>query len=153
MSAFWINSRNFLIGIGLIAFIGFIFWAGSNFESKNINVSGHNLKAWIADDPAEQTHGLSGKESMPANYGMLFVMPIKKITPFWMKDMNFPLDFIWLDNGTIVDITANVPPCKSEEACPTISPSVPINYVLEVNSGWAATNGIAIGQSVTGLPQ
>jgi len=153
MSAFWIKSRNFLIGIGLIAFIGFIFWSGRNFESKRINVSGHYLRTWIADDPAEQAHGLSGKKSMANDRGMLFILPVEKITSFWMKDMKFSLDFIWIDNGTIVDIDTNVPPCQPGQDCPTISPQSPINYVLEVNSGWIAANNISIGQSVTGLPK
>jgi hypothetical protein len=153
MSAFLHNLKNLFIGLGLIAFIGFIFWAGSNFESKKIIVAGNNLRAWIADDPAEQAKGLSGKESMPDDRGMLFILPVKKITSFWMKGMKFPLDFIWLDNSQIIDITPNVPPCKSEENCPTISPSAPINYVLEVNSGWVSANNVSIGQSVTGLPE
>lgn len=142
--------KNFLIGLGLIVFIGFIFWAGRNFESKTIRVGGHNLRAWIANDPAEQAKGLSGKESMPQDRGMLFVLPVKKVTPFWMKGMNFSLDFIWINDGTIVDITESVVPCSDETNCPQIIPKVPVNYVLEVNSGWVTTNGITIGQSVTG---
>lgn len=152
MSAFWINTRNFLIGLGLIAFIGFIFWAGSNFETRKISVAGHTLKVWIADDPAEQAKGLSGKDEMPANRGMLFVMPVKDITQFWMKDMNFALDFIWIDNGTIVEIDQNIPSCESGSDCPAISPAYPVNYILEVNSGWVAANNISVGQSVTDLP-
>lgn len=142
--------KNFLIGLGLIVFIGFIFWAGRNFESKAITVGGHNLKVWIANDPAEQARGLSGKESMPQDRGMLFVLPVEKVTSFWMKDMNFSLDFIWINDGAIVDITESVVPCNDESNCPQITPKVPVNYVLEVNSGWVATNGITIGQSVSG---
>jgi uncharacterized membrane protein (UPF0127 family) len=153
MSAFWIKTRNFLIGLGLIVFVGFIFWAGSNFESKTISVAGHNLKIWIADDPAEQAKGLSGKDSMFDNRGMLFVMALREVTSFWMKDMKFPLDFIWIDNGTIVGIDQNIPPCESESDCPAISPSAPVNYVLEVNAGWVTANNISIGQSVIGLPE
>lgn len=152
MRAFWINTRNFLIGIGLIVFIGFIFWSGSNFESKTISVAEHSLKVWIADDPAEQAKGLSGKDAMPDNRGMLFVMPVKDITQFWMKDMNFALDFIWIDNGTIVEIDQNISPCGPESDCPAIAPSYPVNYILEVNSGWVAANDISVGQSVSGLP-
>ena len=153
MSAFLHNMKNLLIGLGLIAFIGFIFWSGRNFETDRVSVAGHNLKVWLADDPAEQSHGLSGKKSMPDDRGMLFVMPVRKTTSFWMKGMNFSLDFIWLDNSTIVDISTNVLPCKSDDSCPTIMPKAPVNYVLEVNSGWAAANNVAIGQSVSGLPE
>lgn len=145
--------KNFLIGIGLIVFIGFIFWAGRNFETKTIQVDGHSLRAWIANDPAEQVKGLSGKEAMPQNRGMLFVMPVEKITSFWMKGMNFSLDFIWIDKGSIVEITENVAPCEKDMQCPLVAPSVPVNYVLEVNAGWVSANNISVGQSVTGMPE
>ena len=98
----------------------------------------------IADTPAKRTQGLSGVVSLPENNGMLFVFDESHIPAFWMYDMNFALDFIWIHNNTVVDITENVPPPApnaTKQQLPTYSPNAPVNMVLELNAGWVARNG------------
>ena len=86
---------------------------------------------------------MSNREKLPANAGMLFVFDQPDYHSFWMKDMLFAIDIIWIDeNKKIVDITHNAEP----ESYPKIfQPSSPAQYVLEVNSFWAAEHGIVIG--------
>jgi uncharacterized membrane protein (UPF0127 family) len=62
-----------------------------------------------------------------------------------MKDMNFPLDIIFLGSDyRIVDILYSAPPCGSGE-CPKVTPQDKFRYALEVNSGWSRENGLKIG--------
>lgn len=92
--------------------------------------------------------GLSGREELGAQSGMLFIFKQPAIHRFWMPDMNFPLDMIWIGDGTVADISENVP-ADFDPANPTFySPSVPVRYVLEVNAGFAARHGIRIGDAV-----
>ncbi len=100
--------------------------------------------------------GLSGKTKMADNEGMLFDFGNKEGTPgFWMKDMKFNLDFIWIDQNKIVGITANVPAPVDDNGLkirdndlPTYYPPSVVNQVLEVNSGWTEKNKIKTGDEV-----
>jgi len=80
---------------------------------------------------------------MPANEGMLFVFS-KPIEPaFWMKNMFFPIDIIWIDSTrTVVGITKKISPSTFPE---TFYPPSPVKYVLEVNAGQAEANNIVEG--------
>ena len=83
---------------------------------------------------------------------MLFIHDDEKRYTFWMKDMRFALDMLWIDAGcTVADISAEVPPPEpgqSDRSLPLISPETPVLHVLEINSGTAAGLGIAIGDAV-----
>jgi uncharacterized membrane protein (UPF0127 family) len=71
---------------------------------------------------------------------------------FWMPDMNFNLDFIWIDQNQVVGITPNVPKPSSPDAAtstlPIYYPPSPVNWVVEVNAGWAEANKIKTGDEV-----
>lgn len=102
----------------------------------------------VADTPEKQGRGLSGRLELGPDEGMLFIFPEPKRASFWMKDMEFYLDLIWIDEGfQIRDISTNLPPCNTNQ-CPTYRPKEPIKYVLEVNAGLAEKNSIKIGDSV-----
>jgi hypothetical protein len=79
---------------------------------------------------------------------MLFILGSKGIPTFWMKDMNFPLDFIWIDDDQVVDVTKNVPPPSPGESLAIYSPKAPSNYVLELNAGTVDEYQISIGDKV-----
>lgn len=112
-----------------------------------ITVGGKNLTVDIADDPLEQSRGLSGREILNENEGMLFVFPISHIPSFWMKDMNFSLDMIWITEAwQIAEITKNISPDTFPK---TFSPESAVKYVLEVNAGWSDRNKIRVGDKVT----
>ncbi len=84
---------------------------------------------------------------------MLFVFQEERQHTFWMKDMLFPLDIIWINSGcAIADIIADVPnpsPEQEDGALPTYSPSAPGVYVLELNAGVAAASGLRTGDLIT----
>ena len=106
----------------------------------------------LAETSQQVTRGLSGRDSLPPGTGMLFVHKEEKRYTFWMKDMRFPLDMIWIDaRCTVADISAQVPapdPGQSDRSLPLISPNTPVLHVLEINAGVAAGEGVSIGDAV-----
>ena len=111
-----------------------------------IGVSGVELTAELADTAEKRTLGLSGREKLGANEAMLFVFADSSIRPFWMTDMNFSLDIIWIDeNKKIIDITKNTLPDSYPR---TFSPLLPAKYVLEVDAGFVDESKTEIGDGV-----
>ena len=118
-----------------------------NFEDTTyINIAGKNIKAEIVDSDEERNKGLGGRKSIGKDEGMLFIFPTPANYSFWMKDMRFPIDIIWIDeNKKISAISENVSP----DTYPTsFSSSEPVKYVLEVNAGWVDRNGLKMGEKV-----
>lgn len=104
------------------------------------------LKVDVVDTPVLREQGLSGRGSLQALEGMLFVFDEAGIYHFWMKEMNFPIDIIWIgDDFRVVDITHSA----SEDSFPqTFAPKVPARYVLEVNAGFSREYGVSIGDII-----
>lgn len=103
----------------------------------------------LAISPDERARGLSGRSALGQDQGMLFVHESSAFYSFWMKDMQFSIDIIWIDeNNTVVDITRNISPDSFPQS---FQPIAPAQYVLEVNAGFADTNSIKIKDVVVGL--
>lgn len=112
-----------------------------------IRINDLAISVEIADSPDEWNRGLSGRAALPHDRGMLFIFPKPGIYPFWMPNMHFPIDIIWIGQDLrIVDITMNVPPDSYPQR---FSPRSPAQYVLEVHAGFAAHHNIKVGDSVT----
>jgi uncharacterized protein len=103
-----------------------------------------SLKLEYALTPLERQKGLSGREKIPEDYGMLFVFPEEGMYGFWMKDTLSPLDIFWLDaKGQVVSIAESV----ATSSYPNVFyPSAPALYVLETKNGFAKQHGITVGQ-------
>ena len=96
--------------------------------------NGKCFKLEIADTNEERSTGLMNHESLQEDAGMWFVFDKDDKHLFWMKDMKFPIDIIWIDsNYNVVDIKRDARPCKDD--CEIYSPSKEVRYVLEVNAG------------------
>ena len=75
-----------------------------------IMFAGVVLTVDLATTPEEQQRGLSGRASMSADRGMLFVFNQEGQWSFWMHEMNFPLDIIWFNaNRQVVFIEQDLP--------------------------------------------
>ncbi len=143
----------FLIFGVAIFFFPSVFKRTFNIEnySKTIVVGGKNVRTEIADTPAKIEQGLSDKEKMCSDCGMLFVFDQKGVYPFWMRRMHFDIDILWLAGDRIVDITfsAKAPQKEEFDRPKTVYQSkVPVDKVLEVNAGWVEKNGIKVGDVV-----
>jgi len=100
----------------------------------------------VADSPDTQTQGLSNRPSLPENTGMIFIFNEYRRRNFWMKEMQFPIDMIWISDTRVVGIEKNVPTPTSSQLLIYTSPEA-VNYVVEVNAGWADRHGISVGSS------
>jgi len=120
-------------------------------EETEVKINNQVITAEIADTTYLRDRGLSYRDSLMENRGMLFVFRPANLPRFWMKDMRFPLDIIWIDDDRVVDIDENLPNPSAEtplNQLPTYSPKSIVNYVLEVNAGYVAQNAIKIGDRV-----
>lgn len=122
-------------------------------EVKKVNVIIGEIviPSEIADTDQSRELGLSYRKQLEAGSGMLFSFNSLVKPVFWMKDMLFPLDIIWIKEDKIVDIHKNVPIPKPGEdlyQLPKYSPRQAVNFVLEVNAGFTNQNGIKVGDSV-----
>lgn len=128
----------------------------------NIFLSDHQLiKAQIADSPRltlevvttpeSCTQGLSDRKEIGSD-GMLFIYPKSASYAFWMKNMHFDLDLIWIQNTTVVDITYGAKaPSPGQADLPLYSPSSAVDMVLEVKAGDAKAWQIKIGSKLNFL--
>lgn len=105
----------------------------------------HAVAVEVARTDETRAHGLMDRERLDAEAGMLFVFDETELHTFWMKNTLIPLDMIFIDDtGRIVGI---VPRAEPRTLTPR-DPGVPSRYVLEVNGGWAAAHGVAVGDTV-----
>ena len=96
--------------------------------------------------PAVQAQGLSDTPDLAPDTGMLFVFPSDSVVPFWMKDMRYSLDIVWIgSDGTVKDITPDLAPSTYPNS---FVPKVPVRYALEVPAGFAMANHVVIGTKV-----
>ena len=108
------------------------------------------MKVELALTPEEQTQGFSGRSGLGENEGMLFVFDTPGKYGFWMKDMLFPIDMIWLappssggvNELQIVFIKKNATPESYPE---TFVPDQDARYVLEVPAGFSERNDLQVG--------
>ncbi len=121
-----------------------IFTAAACNTTPTMTINGHKLDIEIVDTNDERRLGLSNRDSMPENHGMLFVFENEIEHSFWMKDMRFDLDFIWIKDEKVVQITPNV----SKNSTEIYKPNVPVDSVLEVNAGWITEKGVRVGDSI-----
>jgi uncharacterized membrane protein (UPF0127 family) len=104
------------------------------------------LEAEVVDTPASRELGLSGRPQMGDDEGMLFVFDVPGRYGFWMKDMKYPLDIVWInENGIVVNIERGLTPDTYPKAYTNQSDS---SYVLEINSGTSERFGLYLGSKV-----
>ena len=116
------------------------------YATTTISAPKGNIVVQIADTSNEQTQGLSDRLGLAEGTGMIFVFNSPAPQYMWMKDMNFALDMVWLDqNKKVVHIAADATPQSYEKNPPEIFFSeTPALYVIELPSGDAGRFGIAL---------
>ena len=117
----------FLIGLG--------FWQSLK-KSPTAKIGNYTFKLYIAKTAQDKELGLSKYKNLAKDMGMLFPFEKPDYYSFWMKQMKFPIDIIYIKDGKIVTIYKNVsPPKKAAEGLLIYKPQVPSNMVLEINAG------------------
>lgn len=121
---------------------------GSKIKYSQIKIKDKKIKAEVADNLESRLKGLSGRKSLCSNCGMIFVFERADIYPFWMKEMNFPLDIIWIKDKKIVEIAGSAPTPAAAGQVMNYTPNAPADLVLEVNAGFCEKNGVKIEDGV-----
>jgi uncharacterized membrane protein (UPF0127 family) len=115
-------------------------------KDGRINFAGIQINVQIAKTTGEQEKGLGGKQCLAANQGMLFEFGKSDYYSFWMKDMKFPIDMIWIDSKhQVVDIKADVSPRSYPKSFTNYAPA---QDVLELKSGQAVKLGLKTGSAL-----
>lgn len=128
---------------------------GSRAESRRdvtspegwVTIRGQRVAVELAITPAEQQLGLGQRDTLAWDDGMLFLYDKPGFYRFWMKDMRFDIDIVWIRGDRIVDISHRVPHVPGENG-PTVSPVELVDKVLEVPAGYATALGWRSGQPV-----
>lgn len=121
-------------------------------EPPAVDVGGRSWPVELAISPEDRQMGLSDRESLPAYTGMLFIFEGDQHLSFWMKDMQFPLDMVWIDSTChVADVTLGAPPPEPGQEpvdLPRYRPESPARFVLEINAGEFEESGLAVGAAV-----
>lgn len=116
-----------------------------------VKIDRTSVRADVASSEASRNKGLAGRNPLQDTQGMLFIFPETSAASFWMKGMTFPIDIIWINNNTVIEVTPNLPPPvpgTADEQLIRYSPTGPVDQVVEVATGWAASHGIQPGDPV-----
>ena len=111
-----------------------------------VKIDDTKVLAELVNTQEKRAKGLSNREKLKEDTGMLFVFDGLGLHGIWMKDMNFAIDILWInENMTIIDIKQDA---KIESFPEVFLPKENAKYVLEVNAGFVNTNNIKIGDKI-----
>ena len=124
---------------------------------RRLKVGQAEVRVEVAVTAEQKSRGLAGRENLAEGEGMMFVFSsIGRSASggeqpgqygFWMKGMKFPLDFVWIADNKVVEITEDIP-VDVNESPKVYQPQPAIDAMLEVNAGWAGRNGVKVGDRV-----
>jgi uncharacterized membrane protein (UPF0127 family) len=127
--------------------------ARSGLDIVSISIGRAVFRAEVAATEGDRIQGLSGREGLAEDTGMLFVYEDRAAGAFWMHGMRFTLDFIWISaDCRVVDLHQDVPPPEPgtpDAELDILQSDEPAAYVLEVNAGDVARHGILPGMVVS----
>ncbi|MCI5108745.1 MAG: DUF192 domain-containing protein [Candidatus Pacebacteria bacterium] len=141
----------FATGVALISlsFILVLYKTEGNVpldRQYTLNLRENTINLEVASDYSLRIKGLSGRESLSSDTGMLFVFPEDGLHGIWMKDMNFSIDIIWLSSDfEVVNFKKHVSP---DTYPTTFKPTSPARYVIEISNGSIDRFGIKIGEKL-----
>lgn len=153
--------KNLLIIIGLLLLLGVAFYftqktiTGGSFSPFRLSkpakavIKDHTFSLLVAKTEKEKEIGLSGKKSLAKDSGMIFPYETKTTPTFWMRNMEFPIDIVFIRDGKIVTLYKDVKPATSNQNLQLYQPTQPIDNVIEINAGLSDQYGIKEGDTVS----
>jgi len=118
----------------------------AKYEIRTVGIKGRKFNVEVADTFGKMAKGLMGHKKLGRNEGMLFIFESEGRHGFWMLNMKFSIDILWLDgSGNVVYMWEDAKPCKSIFSCRTVKPDRDAKYVIELCSGTAKRLGIGEG--------
>lgn len=148
-----------LFGILVLIIVIFVFsrayllthsFSFPSLAGQTVTIDGHTFHVSVAKTEQEKEAGLSERQALSADEGMLFTFGTPDYYRFWMRNMKFPIDIIYIQANKIVTIHANVqPPQTGKDTLPIYTSSQPANIVLEINAGLSQKYNFQNGDTVT----
>ena len=116
-----------------------------DYQIEHVQIGSNRYHLYVADDDSKRTKGLSYSKKLNSDEGMLFIFPTAGKFGFWMKDMNYSLDFIYLNNNQIVDTLVNITPNTFPKV---FTSDKSADKVIELNAGEVARSKLEIGSNI-----
>jgi uncharacterized protein len=149
------NKIIIIFGLALILIAGVAFYQFNKTQQPQIKTNGkvtigsQTFEVEVVRDTKAQQIGLTKYNSIKDTQGMLFIFEQPGIYGFWMKNMKFSIDIIFINNDTIVSIAQDAKPVKNDVPDPTVyHPEAPVDRVLEIHSGLSKKYNIKTGDKV-----
>ncbi len=136
--------------IVVMLLIGLFFWREQSrlkTASNTVTINKQAVNVQIADSEYLRYQGLSNQKKLCELCGMLFIFPDKKVENIVMRNMNFPLDVIYIDGNKIIKIDANILP-EGENPSIIYSSELPVDSIIEVNSSFTDKYNINVGDEI-----
>lgn len=143
-----LSSTTFFFGCAVILIlVSLMLTVGQTFERTTVRFGTCEMQTQVARTNQEKAKGLSGQLNLDDNEAMAF--PFEDEQPgFWMKDMLFSIDIVWVDNGRVVQVNDRLP---LDDGATVYHPDQPIDWVVEVAAGRAEACGVYIDTPIQGL--
>lgn len=137
----------FILATGLVFVVGyFLTYVYSIYGNKIVvmDVKKDAFRVEVVSTPDKLARGLGKRKKLCDSCAMLFVFQKEGNYSFWMKDMLFPLDIIWIYDNKVVDIEKNV----QADFGGILTPKNSVDAVLEINAGKSDKLGIEVGDEL-----
>jgi uncharacterized protein len=148
-----------LISLALLLLVAVVVWRMSqdpqlfsalfskdSFVGTSLTINGNRITVLVADTEGERQRGLSGRSGLGEGTGLLMKFDTDTSPGIWMKDMNFPIDVLWIDKDwRVVQVTPSIGP---ESFPAAFYPDQLVRYVLELPAGYADIHNIEAGTTV-----
>ena len=141
-----------LVWVLVIAFSSYVYRTPNPpLEKARVVVGGTAFQVELANTAVRRARGLSGRETLAENDGMFFLFGHAGSYGFWMKDMKFPIDIVWIRGNRIAGFAENVKPEpeKSFLGLTTYYPPMAVDRVLEINAGLVKRYKLKAGDAVS----
>jgi len=143
------KSHVIFLVVFVVAFFGLKLWQ-YHWPEADIVVGGEALHVQVARTDYHMQKGLGGRASLGDKHGMIFLFDYRDQHAIVMRDMEFPIDIVWVDQGVVVDIAPSVPiePGVAESQLKKYRPRIKANVVIELPAGWVEKHDLRIGDTV-----
>ncbi|MEX2054221.1 MAG: DUF192 domain-containing protein [Candidatus Colwellbacteria bacterium] len=146
-----------IVAAALVVVLAWVYKSGalnlggsSGYKQATVVIRGEQFRVDVADTMGKRELGLGGREPLVADGGMLFIFPSVANRRFWMKDVSFPIDIIWISGDRIVGFAKEAQPqgdIPLHQLTHYRSPEA-VDRVLEVASGTVDRVGMMLGDGV-----
>lgn len=142
-----------IIGAAVVAFFVILILVitlskTSSVTKTKVTISNKTFNVFVAKSDIEKQIGLSSKKEISENQGMLFLFDKPDFYAFWMKEMKFPIDIVYIENNKVTSIISNVKPPTNPGNLPIYKPQKKADMVIEINAGLATKYNFHEGSSV-----